>query len=169
MDKRFFLALFLSLIAIAISQLLFPPSKPIPANRLTADSSAASPAASTTARLAPSTSSTTTSRTDVASVPATASASTSSLAGITAETTLVSTPKVSYRFSNVGAAPVSIVMRDYVNRSTSGGLVDLAPQGLPLLGYKLVTPNDTADLSQTPFVLSRSKGPTGQDILTYNA
>jgi YidC/Oxa1 family membrane protein insertase len=60
-------------------------------------------------------------------------------------------------------------MRDYVNRSTSGGLVDLAPQGLPLLGYKLVTPNDTADLSQTPFVLSRSKGPTGQDILTYNA
>src|SRR5450756_2894844 len=32
MDKRFFLALFLSLIVIAISQLLFPPTKPTPSS-----------------------------------------------------------------------------------------------------------------------------------------
>src|SRR5204862_7341259 len=32
MDKRFFLALFLSLIAIAVSQLLFPPPKPVPSS-----------------------------------------------------------------------------------------------------------------------------------------
>jgi hypothetical protein len=169
MDKRFFLALLLSLVAIAISQLLFPPSKRAPANELAADSSAVSSTASTTAKSAPSTLSASTSNADVASTAATPSVLASSLPGPKAETTLVSTPKALYRFSSIGAAPVSIAMRDYVNRSTSGGLVDLAPPGLPLLGYKLVTPNDTADLSQVPFALSRSKSSSGQDILSYDA
>jgi len=60
-------------------------------------------------------------------------------------------------------------MRDYVNRSASGGLVDLAPQGLALLGYKLVTPNDTIDLSQVSFALSQSRTSNGQVQLTYDA
>jgi YidC/Oxa1 family membrane protein insertase len=169
MDKRFFLALFLSLIAIAVSQLLFPPTKPIPAARVPTDSSAAAATASTTVKTAPSASSASANKAEIAPARATIAAPGSSLAGAPAETTLVSTPKVLYQFSNMGAAPVSIVMRDYVNRSTAGGLVDLAPQGLPLLGYKLVMPSDTADLSQIAFTLSRSKNSTGQDILTYDA
>ena len=51
MDKRFFLALFLSLIVIALSQLLFPPAKPVtvPSARTATDSSGdASKAASST-------------------------------------------------------------------------------------------------------------------------
>jgi YidC/Oxa1 family membrane protein insertase len=85
------------------------------------------------------------------------------------ETTTVNTPKAVYKFSNIGAAPVSIVMRDYLNRSASEGLVDLAAEGSPLLAYKLVTPNDTVDLSQVPFVLSRARSAKGEETLTCNA
>jgi YidC/Oxa1 family membrane protein insertase len=88
---------------------------------------------------------------------------------VLAETTTVNTPKATYRFANIGAAPVSIVMRDYRNRSASGGLVDLAAEGSPLLGYRLVTPNDTVDLSQVPFTLSRARNAGGEESLTYEA
>jgi YidC/Oxa1 family membrane protein insertase len=86
-----------------------------------------------------------------------------------AETTTVSTPKAIYKFSNVGAAPVSITMRDYVNRTASRGLVDLAAEGSPLLGYKVVTPSDTIDLSKVPFILSRARSAGGEEALTYAA
>ena len=86
-----------------------------------------------------------------------------------AETTTVTTQKAIYKFSNLGAAPVSIVIRDYLNRSASGGLADLAAEGSPLLGYRLVMPNDTADLSRVPFVLSRAKNAKGEGALTYEA
>jgi YidC/Oxa1 family membrane protein insertase len=86
-----------------------------------------------------------------------------------AETTTVTTPKAIYKFSNLGAAPVSVVMRDYLNRSASGGLADLAVEGSPLLGYRFVMPNDTADLSRAPFILSRAKNARGEEALTYEA
>lgn len=88
---------------------------------------------------------------------------------MTVETTVVSTLRAIYKFSNVGAAPVSVVMRDYKNQSASGGLVDLAVTGSPLLGYRVVTPTDTIDLSQVPFSLSRAKTPSGDELLTYSA
>jgi YidC/Oxa1 family membrane protein insertase len=169
MDKRFFLALFLSLVVIAVSQLVFPPPKPIPGSRVSPGrdsssglNSALSPAAASSS--APS-----------VNLPATASVTritpvvTETSGRISAETTTVTTPKAIYKFSNIGAAPVSIVIRDYLNRSASGGLVDLAAEGSPLLGYRLVTPNDTVDLSQVPFVLSRAKNAGGKEALTYEA
>jgi YidC/Oxa1 family membrane protein insertase len=168
MDKRFFLALFLSLVVIAISQLLFPPVKAKPAT--SADSS------SVEARSASPPSTTPVPSPNANSVQAiepkrvsTIAAVADTTAPLVAETTTVITPKAIYKFSNVGAVPVSIVMRDYVNRSSSGGFVDLAAQGLPLLGYRLVTPTDTADLSRVPFALSRAKTAKGEDSLTYTA
>ncbi len=85
------------------------------------------------------------------------------------ETTTVNTVKATYRFTNVGAAPVSITMRDYVNRSGGGGLVDLAVESSPLLGYRLVAPGDTIDLSRISFVLSRARTAGGEEALTYDA
>jgi YidC/Oxa1 family membrane protein insertase len=166
MDKRFFLALFLSLIVIAISQLLFPPPRPVPnARDVIAKDSSSTPkaAASSTETLVTKASTVTPSQSQTAVVPSKAA-----VPG-TAETTAVSTPKAIYKFSNIGAAPVSIVMRDYKNRSPSGGLVDLAVAGSPLLGYRLVMPTDTADLASIPFSLSRTKNITGEEILTYKA
>ncbi len=169
MDKRFFLALFLSLIAIAVSQLLFPPAKPVARRPATGtkDSAAAleisasstqpsvtqSPVAGTSAKA-----------TSTAQSTAGSSASTQTLA----ETTTVTVPKAIYKFSNVGAAPVSVVVRDYKNRSATGGLVDIGVPGFPLLGYRLVTATDTADLSQIPFKLSQTKTPR-DETLTYDA
>ena len=165
MDKRFFLALFLSLVVIAISQLLFPPPKPVPGSRgvIAKDSSAELKGAASSTEPAP------------AEKPVAApSASRSTTAALNAvvraavETATVTTPKAIYKFSNIGAAPVSIVIRDYLNRSASGGLVDLAVPGSPLLGYRIVTATDTVDLSQVPFALSQTRDAKGNEILTYN-
>jgi YidC/Oxa1 family membrane protein insertase len=60
------------------------------------------------------------------------------------------------------------VIQDYKNQSASGGLVDLGAPGSPLLSYRLITATDTVDLSRVPFNLTRAKGPTGDDILTYS-
>ena len=166
MDKRFFLALFLSLIVIAISQLLFPPPRPATntSGEVAKDSSSTlKEAASSTEALVTKAPTITTSQSRVPAIPSLAAA-----AGA-AESTAVSTPKAIYRFSNIGAAPVSIVMRDYKNRSRSAGLVDLAVADSPLLGYRLVMPADTADLAKVPFSLSRAKNTKGEEILTYKA
>ncbi len=172
MDKRFFLALFLSLIVIAISQLLFPPTKPTPSSQsaIGKDSiSGLKNTASSTQPLA--------TQSSAAQVPATASpqgrvreaATGNAQVRPVAEMTAVTTPKAIYRFSNVGAAPVSIVIRDYKNQSTNGGLVDLGVSGSPLLSYQLVTPTDTADLSLVPFALTQVRNAKGDQTLTYNA
>ncbi len=160
MDKRFFLALFLSLIVIAISQLLFPTAKPVRPSVTAVDSSGKiTPAASSTADVLP-----------VAGNKVSVSPSDPTrVEAVTAvETATASMPKATYTFSNIGAAPVSIVIRDYENRSTAGGLVDLALPGLPLLGFRLVTSGDTLDLRRVPFSLTRSSD-TKWEILTYSA
>src|ERR1700716_1102669 len=168
MDKRFFLALFLSLIVIAVSQLLFPTPKTAPGSRVPpAGDSSSQPKNAALPATASSTSpnaSTTTPSVTRASPTSTQAAG----QGVT-ETVTVNTPKAIYKFTNVGAAPVSIVMRDYVNRTSSGGLVDLAAEGSPLLGYKLVTPGDTTYLSKVPLTLSRTRSTGGQEALTYAA
>ena len=173
MDKRFFLALFLSLIVIAISQLLFPPPK-APAVKRNAngqDSTAApNPTVSSTrpvmnASVAPSDS-------VIGRGPLTQRARDSvpgPVVAAVADTATVVTPKAIYKFSSIGAAPISVVIRDYPNRSASGGQVDLAVPGAPLIGYRLVTPTDTTDLTRTPFTLGRSRSSQGDEILTYRA
>ena len=169
MDKRFFLALFLSLIVIAVSQLLFPPAKTTPGSRISpaGDSSsrlknagALAAASSTLANVNPTTAPLVT-RISPAATRATGQA--------VVETTTVNSAKAIYKFTNIGAAPVSIVMRDYRNSSVSEGLVDLAAEASPLLGYRLVTPGDTIDLSKIPFALSRAQNIGGEEALTYNA
>ncbi|HMF87246.1 MAG TPA: hypothetical protein VK575_04150, partial [Gemmatimonadaceae bacterium] len=165
MDKRFFLALFLSLIVIALSQLLFPPVKPatVPLTGTAKDTSSTSQAASST-------------QPSVAPAPIAAASQTRITAAVpgatttvAAETTEITTAKAIYRFSNIGAAPVSIVMRDYQRQASSGGHVDLGIPGASLLAYRLVTPTDTADLSQVPFSLSQAKNEKGDELLTYRA
>jgi YidC/Oxa1 family membrane protein insertase len=165
MDKRFFLALFLSLIVIAVSQLLFPAPKPVAKNPAAKDSSTAlkESASSTQQSVTQAPVAAPTSAQPPASTPA------SSTVTATAEITTIETPKAIYKFSNLGAAPISIVMREYKNRSPSGGLVDLAVAGSPLLRYRLVTPTDTADLWEVPFNLSRARDAKGDEILTYRA
>src|SRR3954464_10252125 len=170
MDKRFFLALFLSLIVIAISQLLFPPTRPKPASQTTiAKDSAArlantTPAAATAQQADSSASAVQPSRT-VSARPDIVHA----VQAATVETTTVTVPKAVYRFSSVGAAPISAVIRDYQNRSSGTGQVDLGVPGSPLLAYRLITPSDTVDLSKLAFTLKRANTPAGEQTLAYSA
>ena len=171
MDKRFFLALFLSLIAIAVSQLLFPPAKPIPNQRKATTGDSVSSTASSTVPQAtvPSVAAPATASGNVVTPTGSANKVPASAPGVAAETTVVTTQKAIYKFSNLGATPVSIVMRDYPNRSGSGGPVQFGTPGSNLLGFRLITPTDTVDLSQVPFALSRTKSANGDETLSYNA
>jgi YidC/Oxa1 family membrane protein insertase len=166
MDKRFFLALFLSLIVIAVSQFLFPATKKPRANAALARDSVTTPGQIKTNATLPNTSR---NRADsaISSIKTPAKDSSQAPTTLAAETTEVATAKAVYRFTNIGAAPVSIILRDYANRSATGGRVDLAAEGSPLLAYKVVTATDTADLSRAPFTLSRTKGAEGEELLTY--
>ena len=165
MDKRFFLALFLSLIAIAVSQLLFPPAKPVPSSQRNATS-----VDSTRLRVSASASSTAAAASVAATItpgPAAAVAGGGTpSAQIRAETTVVNTEKAIYKFSSVGATPVSVLLSEYQNRSGRNGPVQFAIADSPLLRYRLITPTDTADLSRVPFALSRTTGANGNETLT---
>jgi hypothetical protein len=98
MDKRFFLALFLSLIVIAVSQLLFPPPKPAPGSRNTAVKDSVS-AVTAPRETASSTPRVVAERPVItpSSVQAAPSAP-NSVPLATAEITEVSTPKAIYKF-----------------------------------------------------------------------
>jgi YidC/Oxa1 family membrane protein insertase len=165
MDKRFFLALFLSLIVIAVSQLLFPPAK-----KPRVDLAAARDSANTGQTVIPASGSARASRNDSTIQLSRTVAADSSHApvGLVAETTEVVTAKAIYKFTSLGAAPVSILLRDYANRSHTGGRVDLAAPGSPLLGYQVVMGPDTTDLSRVAFTGTRSRGKHGEEILTYS-
>src|SRR6476646_154907 len=169
MDKRFFLALFLSLVVIAISQLLFPPVRPKPGAQTTAtrDSAALSASSTMPGQRAPSQPAASSMQSAPPAVTRNDTAVVAKSASV--ETTTVTVPKAIYRFSNVGAAPISVVIRDYLNRSTGSGLVDLGIPGSPLLGYRLITPSDTVDLSRVPFNLARTRTSAGEEARTYAA
>ena len=169
MDKRFFLALFLSLIVIAVSQLLFPAPKTTPGSRVSSGGDSSSRLSNAGVLAAASSSLPNVNPATAPLVTRVSSAPTRATGRAVVETTTVNTAKAIYKFTNIGAAPVSIVMRDYLNRSVSGGPVDLAAEGWPLLGYRLVTPSDTIELSKVPFILSRARSAEGQEALTYNA
>jgi YidC/Oxa1 family membrane protein insertase len=171
MDKRFFLALFLSLIVIAISQLLFPPVRPKPGvEQVAKDSTQVGPAAASSTQTATAPPIASTTLRAVGGVPAKVDTVTpSTSARSVADTTTVVTPKAIYRFSSVGAAPTSIVIREYGSRSVANALVDLGVPGSLLLSFRLLTPSDTVDLSKVPFNLARTKNANGDETLTYTA
>src|SRR5437762_2871857 len=114
MDKRFFLALFLSLVVIAVSQLLFPTPKTVTSKQIpgTVDSALASgKTASSSAQETPLVSKTAPPEN---AKPQTRTTGVSATGGQPApETVAVNTAKAIYSFTNVGASPLSIIARDY--------------------------------------------------------
>ncbi|HEY4733590.1 MAG TPA: membrane protein insertase YidC [Gemmatimonadaceae bacterium] len=171
MDKRFFLALFLSLIVIALSQLLFPPPKSTRSAQQAANMRDSAAHASSTARSTESIATSSPAASAVGAVirPATGSEGQKATAAVAAETRSVSTAKAIYVFSNIGAAPSSVVLRDYMNRSIKGGPVTFGSLAGPLLSYRLITATDTVDLSKLSFVPSHGKTATGDETVTYAA
>jgi YidC/Oxa1 family membrane protein insertase len=89
------------------------------------------------------------------------------MAGMRPEITTISAARSIYQFSNVGAAPLSVVMKDYRNLSLARGFVDLKIPERTLLRYSLVLPGDTILLANVPFRLAETRNTAGNPVLTY--
>ena len=166
MDKRFFLALVLTA-AVVIGLPMLLPTPPQPPARVGADSTlATAPAGAPGAVRAPATAG--------ADAPAPAAApgvqdtaaaeqATAQALAAPAETTTVATPLGTYRFSSIGAAPVSVELARFSALDTDDRdrKVELARGGQPLLRYRLFTPGDTISLHDVPFRVARGTAPAG--------
>ena len=181
MDKRFFLALALSAMVIILVQFIFPQPKRVPG---AVDSARVAAVGDTTGRGAATAAAPTgTTTVAAAATSVTAGAPADSLAGrTTATATQAAAPRVTavrmdtaiYRFSSVGAAPVSAELLEYQQLAKGGkgvGHVELARSGEPLLHYRLALPGDTIALDRTAFTLVDSSAAigNGRGQLVYEA
>src|SRR6266498_2224099 len=155
MEKGYFLALLLAAAVVAITQILFPAGRSTPAVGPKSDTATA------VTRLEPRLE-----RQQSQVVPRVQAARNDSISTSlsTAELTTVVTPRSVYRFSNIGAVPVSVALKEYKNLAPAGGAVELGVPGQPLLRYALVVNGDTTWLDGFPF---RSRVFSNQ--VTYDA
>lgn len=173
MDKRFFLALVLTAAVVIGIPLLMPtpPVAPVAADTTTAVGGAPAPASAAGAPPPATAADAGTGAAAGAAIGAAAdSASVVPMAA--AETTTVVTPLSTYRFSSIGAAPVSVEMTNFRSLLAGDGeqqRVDLARDGAPLLRYRLFVDGDTISLHGVPFSLTRGAeaAPGGIAPLVY--
>jgi YidC/Oxa1 family membrane protein insertase len=157
MDRRFLLALLLSAVVIGVTPWLFPtPKTPVTATAVDAAATPSQPAtvAPITAPQGPAPGAV------VALPPANQPLPRS-------DTLFVSTPKVEYGFSALGAAPVSVGVKAYENQRKPKEIVSLTSGRLPLLRFRLISARDTLRLDQTVFTSSRNTAPNGAEIVEF--
>ncbi|MDO8501728.1 MAG: membrane protein insertase YidC [Gemmatimonadaceae bacterium] len=168
MDKRLSIALLLTAIIVAVTPVLFPTSRrPPPATSAVTPTRNAEPA--TPERSLPVTSPTVPFVVGSVIDTSVTSPSMQPVVPPRSEVTTVLTATTEYQFTNVGAAPVSAVFREYKNLGPAKGPVDLRIPGRPLLRYSLVSKGDTVPLYATAFKLLSSQGSGGNKVLTYRA
>ena len=164
MDKRLSIALLLTALVVAVTPILFPTPRRTPAADARADSIADTissrpvAAAQAPAAVPPSVPVVDSSvpSADTATVPS----------ARPAEVITLSSQRSTYRFSNVGAAPVAVEFSQYRKLSPGRrGNVELAVPQAGLLSYALVVPGDTIPLVNIPFSSERS----GSNGVTYRA
>ncbi|MDQ3696678.1 MAG: membrane protein insertase YidC [Gemmatimonadota bacterium] len=87
-----------------------------------------------------------------------------------AESVTVTTPRLVYRFSTVGAIPVQITVPGYASLQHEGERVQLARDGYPIIRFGLATNGDTLALDRMPFAVDSAPGTaTGVAPLTFRA
>lgn len=160
MEKRYFVALLLAAAVVALTQILFPVAQPVPPADVKRDT------ARSAAVIPPQVPSSVPSLTEE---PRPAIPDSTQLSTSTPEVTTVETQRSIYQFSNVGATPVSVRLKDYKSLAPSGGTVELRAPGQPLLRYALVVRGDTVSLDRVPFALSRNGDPANGGSVSYGA
>src|SRR5215204_5241663 len=174
MDKRFLLALLLTAVVVIATPWLFGPQSTL---NKTAPPTSAVPLPDSAGRRAvqplpsPATVEATPPRDSVRLTAAGSDTGTAApaVAAVTAESTVVATSVADYRFTNVGALPLSVELKSFRALDGSAKNVRLASAAGRLLSYRLFLPGDTIDLARVPFQLERSKTGTNADLLTYRA
>jgi YidC/Oxa1 family membrane protein insertase len=172
MDKRFLLALVLTAVVVIATPWLFgtqsTSNKTIPADSGIArrDSLTRPPTVSPTVASTPEAVVTT----DSARPPVVGVRGDTALAApVMAESTVVVTSVADYRFTNIGALPLSVELKSYRALDGSRQNVKLASGTGRLLSYRLFLRGDTVDLSRVPFQLERSRSSATTELLTYRA
>jgi YidC/Oxa1 family membrane protein insertase len=163
MEKRMIMALVLTAAVVGLTPVLFPPA-PTPAR--TADSTAVAPAARDARVAQPAVMQPAPAAAPVVPIADSAAAAP---ALVSADSTMVATDLATYRFVDVGAAPISLVINKYTNLARRGSPVDLGAIGAPLLSYRLVIPGDTVDLSRVKFGRTSTGVPGPGNPLQYSA
>jgi len=158
MDKRLTTALLLTAIVVLLTPVLFPTRRGPAATRGNAapqvDSVAAPRVNQEAAEVAPATVGSVVDSGVAPQLP-------------TGRTVTVETKRGLYKFSTLGAAPVSITMKEYRNLSPVKGQVELATPGRRLIEYSLVTGRDTIPLKATDFQVSQVSDARGATTLTF--
>lgn len=162
MDKRLSIALLLTAIIVAVTPILFPTPRRTATTTTTArgqtprDSVVGQTSANVVSPIAQAPVSTVDSAKTPSAVPA-----------ITPQISTINTARSTYHFSNIGAAPVSVVMKGYKNLSPVKGDVDLMIPGRSLIRYSLVLQRDTIPLDKTAFQSTVSTNAAGGKVVTY--
>jgi YidC/Oxa1 family membrane protein insertase len=156
-NRRFVLAIALTLLVIVATQFLFP-TPPAPARRAAADSATATtatptPPPATAAPAAPAAPVPT-----VGALPDSAGAvAPAAPAAAAAETALVAGSRAAYQVSSVGGALVGAAMRSHRTLAPDdSGAAQLARPGEALLSYRVVVPGDTVALARVPMRLAQT-------------
>ena len=169
MDKRFLLALLLTAIVVFVTPLLFPPAPgsraPAGGGGRDADSARKTAASAKVPEPAPAVTESAGAAAGRGGAPASADSVAATAPSVgPADTVVVTTPRVTYRFSTRGASPIGATLRTYRALSPEGGNVELTRPGLPLLRYRLVAGSDTLALDRLPFAVDRPQtGPRAGD------
>ena len=187
MDRRFLLALALSVIVFVIVEALFPtPPSPhgLPGADSTASVATATGAgagghgASATAPLSPQVSPQAARATGPsASAPPLPAGSGGATvpSTVAAETLTVTTPRTVVSFANIGGAPVSVTMRDFHSTVRKGTdtltrpEVRLGRPGESLLRYHVIMGPDTLALDRVAFRGRATQAANGAPVVTYDA
>jgi YidC/Oxa1 family membrane protein insertase len=165
MEKRLLIALALAAIVILVSQKLFPP--PVVPIRQATDTSAIPVANDSIAGVRVSDSA-------KVALPVLAAGKPSDVRGVDttvvkADTLSIVTPKVTYHFSSVGAAPFDVLLNDYhVMPKASNRNVNLGRPHVPLMSYALLKGRDTLQLAKVKFSVD-SAALVGKTGLAFSA
>ncbi len=178
-ERRIILAIVLVAAFMFVYEWIFPPPKPQPRSRATDSvATAARGAASSGTANAPPVAAPT-APAAVSGAPAVAAAQSSAagpgIPGAKPETLTVTTPTATVAFTTVGAAPITVAMRDYhatvrsVSEEAKSPLVRLGEPGETLLSYAIITPHDTIALDHVPFRGTATSGAGGLPVMEFQA
>src|SRR4051794_26607743 len=148
MDKRFFIALGLSIVLMVLVQRVFPTpaKKPVPGQQASPTAQASPTSRPTQAGAqTPSAAAPLVERLDTAQSAPTPGAG---------DTVVVRTPRLVYRFGTVGAAPVGVTVSGFKSmRPGTQGPVELTRPGTPLVRFQLRSGGVAIPLDRTPFAV----------------
>lgn len=140
-----------------------PGSTPVAVDSLAADSAAPVIGATTAPVATPAT---------MSAAQPTDSTAVAAAAAVIIDTAVVNTKQADYRTTNKGAALIGASLTQYQTLSNGGrtrsGAVELALPGERMMGFRLVVPGDTIDLTKQVFRSTRSEE-NGATVIAYDA